>query len=99
MSDAGALDWFRVGLSVVNIMFLGGLFVARLQVKNWFLEQKEANQRALDEHNEDPSAHNNHSRVVGLEEKFDAMMTKIGELTTQLAVFNERIGEKQGRKR
>lgn len=99
MNDVGALDWFRVGLSVVNIMFLGGLFVARLQVKNWFLEQKEATQRALDDHNEDPSAHNNHSRVVGLEEKFDAMMNKIGELTTQLAVFNERISEKPQRKR
>lgn len=95
----GPLDWFRVGLSVVNILFLGALFAARLQVKNWFLEQKEATQTALDAHNEDPGAHNNHSMVVGLQEKFEAMMDTMGRLTTELAVLNERLGQKPSSRR
>lgn len=95
MNDVGALDWFRIGLSAINILFLGGLFVARLQVKNWFLEQKEATQSALDAHNEDPGAHNNHSIAVGLEQKFGEVMEKIGRLTTELAVLNERLRQQQ----
>lgn len=99
MNEVGPFDWFRIGLSAINIMFLGGLFVARLQVKNWFLEQKEATQKALDEHNEDPGAHNNHSLAVGLEEKFNQMIEKVSALTTQLAVLNERLESQTQRKR
>ena len=99
MNEVGAFDWFRIGLSAINIMFLGGLFVARLQVKNWFLEQKEATQAALDSHNEDPSAHNNHAIATSLEQKFSEMMERIGSLTTELAVLNERLRQQQPARR
>lgn len=95
-----AYDGFRIILSILNVLVIAALFVARLQVKNWFLEQKEATQTALDEHNEDPSAHNNHSIVIDLQQKFDRMMNEMGKLTTQLAVLNERLeGEQARRKR
>lgn len=97
MNGVGAFDWFRIGLSAINILFLCGLFVARLQVKTWFLEQKEATQAALHAHNDDPGAHSNHQSVVDLQGKFDAMMTKMGELTTQLAVLNERLQNRHNR--
>lgn len=90
-------EWIETALVGLNIIVALALFVARLQVKNWFLEQKEATQRALDEHNEDPGAHNNHSIVVGLEEKFNQMIEKVSLLTTQLAVLNERMGQQAGK--
>ena len=94
MNEIGAFDWFRIVLSAANVFIIGAIFVARLQVKNWFLEQKEATQAALDAHNEDPAAHSNHDKVMDLQAKFDVMINKMGELTTQLAVLNERMATK-----
>lgn len=90
-------DWVEVLLVALNGVIGLGLFIGRLQVKNWFLEQKEATQAALDAHNDDPGAHSNHQSVVDLQEKFDAMISKMGELTTQLAVLNERLQNRQQR--
>lgn len=94
-----ARDWAEVIALGLNIIVCFALFIARLQVKNWFLEQKEATQAALDAHNEDPGAHNNHSIAVGLEEKFNQMIEKVSALTTQLAVLNERLESQNKRRR
>lgn len=92
-------EWVETALVCINGILVLVLFAARLQVKNWFLEQKEATQAALNEHNEDPGAHNNHSIAVGLEEKFNQMIEKVGALTTQLAVLNERMGQQHNQRK
>lgn len=83
-------DWAETTVVVLNVVFGGILLIARLQVRNWFLEQEKATQQALDDHNGDANAHANHALSVELSDKFEQMMERMGRLITELAVLNDR---------